>query len=271
MINDGSTDGTKDLLETYKDLSNWLIVNQSNKGFSGARNTGLKLAEGKYLMFVDSDDVLEQGAIEQLLTKAFATNADVVAGNYVTISFDGNRRFAGSEYTEEKVKPQGYLYGMPWGKVYKHELFRHLRFPEGYWYEDSIFAQIVWPSTNNVYTIADVVYEYRRNPNSITHTAAANHKSIDSLYITETLLDDKRKFSLKLSNEDLKYFLRMVRLTFSRTKKHEGKIAKCIFIVQCELFKKFDGIESMEDLRLQKALKCTDFKEYLKENSKMMR
>lgn len=34
-----------------------------------------------------------------------------------------------------------------WGKVYKAELFTNLRFPEGYWYEDSIFAQIVWPLT----------------------------------------------------------------------------------------------------------------------------
>lgn len=271
VINDGSTDGTKALLEEYKDLPNWLIINQANKGFSGARNTGLELAEGKYLMFVDSDDVLEQNAIEQLLNKAFATDADVVAGNYVTISFNGANRFKGSEYKEEKVKPQGYLYGMPWGKVYKHELFLHLRFPEGYWYEDSIFAQIVWPSAHSVYTISAIVYQYRRNPNSITHTAVANHKSIDSLYITGALLEDKKKFDLRLSNEDLNYFLRMVKLTFSRTKKHEGKISKCIFIVQCELFKRFDGVESTEELRLQNALKCKDFKEYLKENSKMVR
>ena len=56
------------------------------------------------------------------------------------------------------------MYGQPWGKVYKAELFANLRFPEGYWYEDSIFAQIVWPLTKHVYTIPEIVYEYTVNP-----------------------------------------------------------------------------------------------------------
>lgn len=267
VINDGSADSTELLLEKYKALPNCMIVNHENRGFSGARNTGLELAEGKYIMFVDSDDILRQDAAEKLMRKALETDADVVAGNYITISFDGNRRFKGSKYKEQKVNPRGYLYGQPWGKVYKHDLFRNLHFPEGYWYEDSIFAQIVWPLANNVYTISDVVYEYRNNPKGISHMAGANHKSVDSLYITKALLEDKKKFGLELSKEDVDYFLKMVRLTFYRTKMHDGKIAKCIFIAQCELFKRFESIESMTDLNMQNALRNRDFKKYMKENA----
>lgn len=190
VINDGSTDSTEAILEKYRCFSDWIIINQENRGFSGARNVGLDLAEGKYIMFVDSDDILGQNAIEKLMRKAIATDADIVAGNYISISFNGKTRFKGSDYKEEKVSPCDYLYGQPWGKVYKHEFFQNLRFPEGYWYEDSIFAQIMWPLVDNVYTIPDIVYKYRNNLKGISHTSKRNHKSIDSLYITEALLED---------------------------------------------------------------------------------
>lgn len=269
VINDGSTDGTERLLEKYKKLSNWLIVNQKNKGFSGARNTGLELAEGKYIMFVDSDDILEQNAVESLMRKASETNADVVAGNYISISFDGTNRFGGSKYKEEKVSPRGYLYGQPWGKVYKHELFQYLRFPEGYWYEDSIFAQIVWPLVSNAYTIPDVVYEYRNNPKGVSNSGTRSHKSVDSLYITEALLEDKKSFQLSLCEEDTEYFLNSIKLTYARTLKHNGKIAKCIFVVWCHLFAEFDEVRTARYTNLQDALRRKDFKKYILENIRL--
>ena len=52
VINDGSTDSTEAILEKYRCFSDWIIINQENRGFSGARNVGLDLAEGKYIMFV---------------------------------------------------------------------------------------------------------------------------------------------------------------------------------------------------------------------------
>lgn len=129
-------------------------------------------------MFVDSDDILGQNAIEKLMRKAIATDADIVAGNYISISFNGKTRFKGSDYKEEKVSPCDYLYGQPWGKVYKHEFFQNLRFPEGYWYEDSIFAQIMWPLVDNVYTIPDIVYKYRNNLKGISHKVEAKKKIV---------------------------------------------------------------------------------------------
>lgn len=51
----------------------------------------------------------------------------------------------------------------------------------------------MWPLVDNVYTIPDIVYKYRNNLKGISHTSKRNHKSIDSLYITEALLEDKQK------------------------------------------------------------------------------
>lgn len=145
IIDDGSTDDTRKILDDFRNIDNVEIIYQSNKGFSGARNAGLNIAEGEYLMFVDSDDRLCQGAIEQLLKKAFEKNADVVAGNYRTISIKGKKIKDYIQFVDEKVNSKNYLSGYSWGKVFNNNLFSNLRFPEGYWYEDSINAQIVWP------------------------------------------------------------------------------------------------------------------------------
>ena len=269
VINDGSTDNTSELLKNYEMYPNFKIINQTNKGFSGARNIGLDLADGNYIMFVDSDDKLGNNAIEKLKHRVIETDADVVAGNYILVSFDEKHKYNGSCFTDQKVTPWGYLYGQPWGKVYKHELFAKVRFPEGYWYEDSIFAQIVWPMTNTAYTISDIVYEYRKNPKGISKLGVRSHKSLDSLYITRALIEDKKRFGMKLTCEDKDYFLRMTKLTYSRTRRHGGKIAKCIFMVQCKLFEKFNGIETSNYLEMQLALRNRDFKKYMKEVAKL--
>lgn len=133
-------------------------------------------------------------AIRNLLDVAFQYNADVVAGNYKTVNEKGRLRREYKKYSFQKINPEGNLYGQPWGKVYKAELFTNLRFPEGYWYEDSIFAQIVWPLTKHVYTIPEIVYEYTVNPKGITAKSLKQSKAVDSLYITEQLLKDRQCF-----------------------------------------------------------------------------
>ncbi len=67
LVNDGSTDGTKTLIEKYKEDSRIVIYEQENQGVSVARNKGIELATGKYMFFLDSDDIID----EDLLQKAF--------------------------------------------------------------------------------------------------------------------------------------------------------------------------------------------------------
>ena len=264
IINDGSSDDSGKILLDYKYCDGVTVVNQDNKGFSGARNTGLDLIEGRYVMFVDSDDKLATMAIRNLLDVAFQYNADVVAGNYKTVNEKGRLCREYKKYSFQKINPEGNLYGQPWGKVYKAELFTNLRFPEGYWDEDSIFAQIVWPLTKHVYTIPEIVYEYTVNPKGITAKSLKKSKAVDSLYITEQLLKDRQCFGLTPTAENFAYFLRMVKVTYKRTQRCNGVITKCIFIVQCNLYKHYEGIQIKENEHLQIALKNQDFTKYLK-------
>lgn len=263
IVNDGSTDHTAELLCGYESMPAVTIINQPNTGLSGARNSALDISKGKFITFVDADDRLTEGAIQKLLSTAFSYNADVVAGNHAVVRENGKLIKEMTKYQDAVVRPQGTLSGYAWGKLFRSDIFDHLRFPVGYWFEDSIMAQIVWPLVEKVYTISDVVYEYTANPKGITATARKKPKAIDSLYITQELLKDKKFFGLTLTNADLDYFLSMVGLTYRRTCKCSAEIAKAIFVVQCELYKQFSGLKSDKNISLQKALENVDYRKYI--------
>lgn len=88
IINDGSTDNTQEIAERYmfKEFplieSPVKVINQVNKGLASARNTGIMAATGDYILFLDSDDILEEHAIERLAQEIQATNADIVAPSF---------------------------------------------------------------------------------------------------------------------------------------------------------------------------------------------
>lgn len=270
VINDGSTDDTYKMLNKYRNRSNIRIINQINKGQSCARNVGIDMSKGKYLMFVDSDDELYMNSIDKMLDTAYKYNADLVQGSFNYISVDGSV-VEEEIYANERVSPMGNLHGYPWAKLYKYDIFKNLRFPEGLWFEDSINAHIIWYLARKSYTISDVVYAYMyNNPTSMTNTLRRNPKSIDSLYITGSLLDDKKYFNIELDNETKLYFLRMVKLTYRRTHTLGLKIARSIFCVQCYLYERFNGIalSDMKYKNIDAALTNHNFRKYIKEVNK---
>ena len=91
-INDGSKDNTLDILNEYKKSDDRIIViDQENQGLSGARNTGIINSNGDYIMFVDSDDWIDQDTCEKALKEAIENNCDVVIWNYVREFVDASK------------------------------------------------------------------------------------------------------------------------------------------------------------------------------------
>ena len=88
IINDGSTDDSKEVAEryTYKNFplieSPVRVINQVNKGLPSARNTGIMVATGDYVLCLDADDILMENAIERLTQEILITNADIVAPSF---------------------------------------------------------------------------------------------------------------------------------------------------------------------------------------------
>lgn len=90
LVNDGSTDNTPSLCEDWchHDLR-FQVIHQSNAGLPAARNSGLKYAEGKWILFVDSDDLLDSQTIASLVSVGDSTDADIVSYGWKTINEKG--------------------------------------------------------------------------------------------------------------------------------------------------------------------------------------
>ena len=253
VINDGSIDGTADILREYENIPNVEIITQSNKGFSGARNTGLKNIRGKYILFLDSDDYLDWSGVEKLLDTAFENGSEVVSGSVTTVTQNGEHKsfFAKSE---GPIKANQ-LGGQPWAKVFKSNLFENLCFPENYWYEDSICAQIIYPQLKTINGIRENTYYYRVHDQSITSKGKKSVKSIDSYWVTERLHSEREKFGLKITEEYYDYILHMVVLTFSRISLQSYEIKKNVFILFSDFINRFFAEYTTSDIKLKEVEK----------------
>ena len=81
-INDGSTDNSEEITRSYAQQDKRIkLISQKNQGLSITRNNGVSQAQGEYLFFLDSDDTIEQNAIETLYNRAERTQADIVICN----------------------------------------------------------------------------------------------------------------------------------------------------------------------------------------------
>ena len=77
IVNDGSTDNSRNIINKYAERDNIVIIDQENAGLSAARNSGLKIAKGEYILFLDSDDYLEPEALDILYKVVCESRADL--------------------------------------------------------------------------------------------------------------------------------------------------------------------------------------------------
>lgn len=196
IINDGSTDGTEEILHNYNKYKNIEIINQKNKGLSGARNTALNNLDSKYIMFVDSDDKLEKNSIELLMECALKNDSDIVEGSY--FKFDNKNNILYKDIHEYKINLPAFnnIRSFAWGKVIKSSLFENICFPEGFWYEDTVFMYLIFPNCKKASTISECVYLYRHNVKGITVSSRKNDKCIDTYWILESMIEEMEMLNI---------------------------------------------------------------------------
>lgn len=189
IVDDGSKDRTVDIIKSKFDDSRIKLIHQKNSGQSVARNKAISLSQGKYIMFVDGDDVLFPNTIENMMDEAYKKKADIVEGNIVhfqdKIDKKILKKYKTKYHVESNEKNPNFVltcFGYSVAKVYKAELWQTLRFPEGYIFEDVITKFILRRKANKVVFIGDVVYGYRRNPHSSSH-GNNNIKLLDSIRV----------------------------------------------------------------------------------------
>ena len=114
IVNDGSTDNSGAIVHSYAQVSNIQVVDQSNGGLSAARNAGLRLSRGKYIMFVDSDDALAPGYLRAMKDRLDRTPADYVTSTFRYMSDDGML----GEQEKDRAS-----WMAPWGRLYRRRVW----------------------------------------------------------------------------------------------------------------------------------------------------
>lgn len=266
VINDGSTDRSRCLLQKYESDPRVEIIDQENKGLSGARNAGLECIKGEYVMFVDSDDMLITGAIEALMNEARSQDADIVDGGHYKY-YEG-RVYGGLQlpHAQHLKSTAGY----PCGKVFRAQLFEKIHFPVGYWFEDTVVMLVLFSLARNICSIPKRVFYYRENPHSISSTCIGNVRCIDSFYVTRRLLADRVILGLSPTQTLYENMFSQVRTNFDRILpiKHGKLLRRAVFMGTVRLWKRyFRGFTTINssNRQLEKALIEGDYLLYFKE------
>lgn len=176
-IDDGSTDSSSKILAEYaiKD-PRLLVIRKKNDGLGAARNTGIEVASGEYISFVDSDDFIDPQMLNLLYNMGKKTESDVVIGN-VKLYFNdsGNTEYfrCQKDYDFLSLK-NGFLPSEEpwivenigcWDRIYKRSFLEkyNLRNPEHVIYEDALFSFQTSILANKIAVVPKAVYYYRKN------------------------------------------------------------------------------------------------------------
>ena len=217
IVIDGSTDESEKICEKYRLLDNRiLIIRQVNKGLSEARNTGIKHARGKYVIFVDSDDWLEKSAVFDLLEATLKEKAEVVIGQCLItdkhLQNNPIQRNYCSEEDEQKLNSSsslkklfcGRIPAYAWGKLYDISLFKKhgIEFTPHIHYEDIDIMYRLLDKADRIIVINKPIYNYRVREGSITAVFRISDvedllqiKKRLTVYFRETPYFKKKEFS----------------------------------------------------------------------------
>lgn len=212
IINDGSTDSSLAICEEYASRDNRIkIISQENKGLSTARNTGINLATGSYVSFVEGKDILSPLFIEVLYNLATSYNADIAQCSYTKIySQDDEIRskellpttfvFSNGEYIQKLYNEQYYPTNIVcWNKLYKRELWSDTRFPEGLLHADEYTIPMLLLSSEKTVITTETLYGYMQT-NTDTLSAENQVKRYTSMLQT---LNERHKIFVEKGMKEL--------------------------------------------------------------------
>lgn len=207
LIDDGSSDGSEKIVDEYARYKNVKVIHQKNAGIAEARNTGINHARGAYLMFVDCDDLLEKNMAQIMLDHTIETKSDITECGFYYFQTRNGEEVRRRIFTfPDKVLNQGdreilKYPGLPWAKIYKRELFENVRFPKGFWFEDTLIHFIIFQKCKKISFLNQCLYGYRVYEHNYTKVQQKSKRSIEHLWIVKYMIKYAQFQKIEINSE----------------------------------------------------------------------
>lgn len=207
LIDDASSDNTLALIDAFAQQhpKNVTVLALSQNGKQGAaRNKGMDLATGEFVMFVDSDDLIDSTMIEKMHSKIVEHNCDEVRCGTKFFSYEEeliNHHVGTGDYysdlTDDNERKNYILSSMSCivhSRLFRRETLEknHIRFVENVFYEDAHFSAICCFYINSRYWIDEELYYYYQNPNS-TMSSFSNIKNADHIIVSNRIMEELKE------------------------------------------------------------------------------
>ena len=219
-VNDGSTDGSRKILAQYAQKDSRIkIVDKKNGGLSSARNAGMKVAQGEYYSFIDSDDWIDETMLEKLYNSMVSLDTDIsicAVHQYDEINqkIDDTNPYYTLGYFDESFNNRAFSYVdtkpflldvcvMAWNKLYRKSFIDECQaeFPDGLIFEDGPFFFSIFFKTKRVSIVRDFLYYYRIN-RSGSIIQKAGKKFLNVIDVVELMYNKIKEIP---DFEDVKY------------------------------------------------------------------
>ena len=200
VVDDSSTDKSPEIItDKIKDIKNANFYSVKHNGVSSSRNFGIDVSNGKYIIFVDGDDYLNDKSIEIILNYLKDNDYDLTLFNivkyfqtdnyYVKEKFDLKE----NELLTESDLLRNKICGRPWRFIYKKEMIvnNNIRFPDGLTYEDEEWVPKVIYYANSINYLNEDLYVYRKWNGAITST-----KNIEYVMSLAKIVEDTYNWSI---------------------------------------------------------------------------
>lgn len=210
-VNDGSPDNSVQIAERFSaEDPRFKVHTQENGGLSAARNTGIRLATGKLIWFIDSDDTVAPNAVSLMVESLQKTGSDFVVGCYRRMNSSGYKN-AGPWIQEAHIENQynitleenpGILVNATaWNKLVRYDFLvkNELYFPVGVLYEDQLWSTKLYSSAQSFDILKDVIYDWRvRDDNSSISQQSKDVENVGAILTAiQNSLDELYKRELK--------------------------------------------------------------------------
>lgn len=184
-VDDGSTDSSKEIVDEYAARDHRIrVIHQENAGLGSARNSGLSVAGGKYISFVDADDYIEAHLLEKVVAEAELAKADIVLFGYISFTEAGDDLECPVKMDLLPAKSPFSFMDVPnyifqintseaWTKLFRRDFLKKsgLTFQKFIVSEDIVFVYDALIHAKTITALPDILYHYRRNVStSISNT-----------------------------------------------------------------------------------------------------